>query len=267
MSIYKPYEKFIEQRLSIINKQGQEVPFLLNEPQKKFVELATGRDIVLKARQEGFSSLIDGAFIGDFILDANSQSVVIADLADNAMGLLERVKYSLSSYEHKTQMKIPLKYNSKYELVNEVLNSKYQIGTAENSEFGRSKTIKNLHMSEAAFYKNFRKLLASALQAVRPDGKVAIETTANGFNEFKEFWDESEMGETGFKPLFFRAGDYYPPEFLEQKRKELKRLYKQEYPDTPLEAFITSGDLYFDKDALEYYLNSTLQVTTGGIYA
>lgn len=254
-SVYKPYEKFIESRLDIINKQGEVVPFILNEQQKEFSTEASGKDIVLKARQEGFSSEVGGIFTGDFILDPNSHSVVIADITDNAIGLLDKVKFYLKSYENRTGFKIPLKYNSKYELVNELLESKYTVGTAENAEFGRSKTIKNLHMSEAFFYKNFRKLLASALQAVRPDGRVVIESTANGFNEGKEFWDQSVRGETGFKPLFFRASDFYSQEFLDQKRKELGRLFQQEYPNTPEEAFITSGNPYFNSEAMKKYLD------------
>lgn len=261
-SAYKKYEKFIENRLDIIDKNGQIVPFIPNVPQRMFSELATGKDIILKARQEGFSSFVGGIYTADFILDENSHSVVLADVSDNAIGLLDKVKFYLQSYEHRTGMKIPLKYNSKYEMVNEVTNSKYQIGTAENAEFGRSKTIKNLHMSEAAFYKNFRKLLASALQAVRPDGRAVIETTANGFNEFKEFWDESEQNETGFNPLFFPASLFYEQEFLEKKKKELGRLFPQEYPETPIEAFIASGEMYFDKLALQSYYEATLNAQT-----
>lgn len=265
--VYKAYERFIEERLRIINKQGQIVPFILNKPQKLFIEKSTGRDILLKARQEGFSSEIGGIFTGDFILDPNSYSVVIADISDNATGLLDKVKFYLKSYEEITNMKIPLKYNSKYELVNEFLNSRYQIGTAENTEFGRSKTIKNLHMSEAAFYKHFNKLLASALQAVRPDGRVVIETTANGFNDFKNFWDSSAKGETGFNPLFFSGTSFYKPEFLEQKKKELKELFSQEYPETAEEAFLTSGSVYFDQFALKNYLNNVREpIITDLIY-
>lgn len=254
-SVYKKYEKFVEARLEIINKKGEIVPFIPNPPQRKFSSEASGKDIILKARQEGFSSFTGAIFTGDFILDPNSHSVVVADVTDNATGLLEKVKFYLHSYEQRTGINIPLKYNSKYELVNELINSKYSVGTAENTEFGRSKTIKNLHMSEAFFYKNFRKLLASALQAVRPDGRVVIESTANGFNEGKEFWDESVAGNTGFNPMFFKASDFYSSEFLEQKKKELGRLYTQEYPETPEEAFITSGLPFFDTDAMKRYLD------------
>lgn len=253
--IYSKYQRFIEERLSIIDKSGQDVPFVLNAPQQAFIKRSTGKDIILKARQQGFSSLVGAIFLADFLLDENSVSIVLADNSDNATGLLEKVKYYLKSYEDKTKIKIPLKYNSKYELVNEAINTRYQIGTAENTEFGRSKTIKNLHMSEAAFYPHLRKMMASALQAVRPDGRVVIETTANGFNEFKDFWNESERQETGFNPLFFKASEFYEPAFLAQKKKELGNLYTQEYPETPQEAFLASGDLFFSREALTYYLS------------
>ena len=90
-------------------------------------------------------------------------------------------------------------------MVNASMNSRYFVGTAENAEFGRSQDITNLHFSEAAFYNNFEKLRASALQATVSHAHVVVETTANGFNEFKTFWEASKLGETGFNPLFFKA--------------------------------------------------------------
>lgn len=255
-----PYEKsalFIEDNLTIINKEGKEVPFELNDMQQKFVSEASGKDIILKGRQMGFSSFILGAFTKDFIFTENSLSVVIADIADNSQDLLARVKHYIKSFEEKNNTKVPLKYNSKYELQNAYNNARYIIGTAENTEFGRSKTITNLHMSEAAFYKHFRKLHASAGTALTPTGKFVIETTANGFNEFKQFWDESQLGETGFKPHFYTSHGFYSPEFIESERKRLGRLFDQEHPATPEIAFITSGELYFDTDSLRYLLEQT----------
>ena len=252
-----PYSKsklFIEDMLTIIDKDGREIPFILNNIQNQFVEDATGKDIILKGRQMGFSSFILWAFTGDFIYKDNSLSVVIADIADNAQDLLARVKHFISSWEEKNGVKVPLKYNSKYELQNASNNARYIIGTAENTEFGRSKTITNLHMSEAAFYKHFLKLQAGAGTALTPTGRFVIETTANGFNEFKSFWDESELGETDFTPHFYSSHDFYDKEYLEKEEKRLGRLFMQEHPKTALEAFLTSGEGYFDSEALQHYL-------------
>jgi len=256
MPSYTGAALFIEENLTIIDKTGKEVPFELNDIQKRFVEEASGRDIILKARQQGFSSFILAAFTKDFLMKDNSLSVVVADIADNAQDLLARVKWYIKAFEDKNNTKVPLKYNSKYELQNAANNARYIIGTAENTEFGRSKTITNLHFSEAAFYKHFEKLLAGAGTALVPDGKFVIETTANGFNPFKTFYNESELGQTDFQALFYKASDFYDAAFLEKEKKRLGRLFDQEHPESSEIAFITSGDTYFDQDAMRHYLEN-----------
>ncbi len=257
MGVYSPYKSFIEDNLTIVNKAGKEVPFILNKAQNYVVDNGTGKDFVLKARQEGVSAFELATFTADFILSENSVSVVVADNSDNAQGLLERVKWYISSFERINNTKIPLKYNSKYELHNAANNAKYIIGTAQNVEVGRSRTVKNAHLSEGLFYPQFRKLLASILQSVVPGGKVMIESTANGFGEGKNYWDETMLGNTGFNPIFLPASYLYDEEFLAGKRKELGRLYDQEYPESPEIAFLTSGELYFDMDALRDLLALT----------
>jgi hypothetical protein len=250
---YLKYKPFIEDRFKIIDKGQKEVPFYLNAIQNKFIKDANGWDCILKARQQGFSSLILAIFATDFLTKDNSLSVVVADIADNALDLLGRVKNYIKSYEQITGTKVPLKYNSKYELANSMNGARYIIGTAENSNFGRSKTITNLHMSEAAFYKNFEAMMASAGTALVPDGKFIIETTANGYNDFKRFWDKTVMKETAFQKLFYPARDFYEKDFLLKEKQRLGRLYEQEYPESPEEAFLNSGDMYFDRDALRWY--------------
>lgn len=254
-------KKYIERNFDIVNKNSEIVPFVLNPIQIKYLLFdMSGRDIILKARQEGFSSLILARFTKDFLTKPNSRSVVVADIDENAIELLDKVKFYIRSYEEKNKVKVPLKYNTRSEIYNEANNARYSIGTAQNTEFGRSKTITNLHLSESAFYPNLEKILAGAGQAVVPNGYFVIETTANGFNEFKSFWDDSVLGLTGFKPLFYRASDFYSEEFLAKKKVELKRLYPQEYPDNPQEAFLTSGSQFFDSGALRIYLEEVQNV-------
>jgi len=251
------YKKFIESRLSIVNKQSETVPFILNKIQEKYLlEDSTGRDVILKARQQGFSSLILAIFTFDFILKNNQRNVIVADISDNASELLDRVKFYIKSYEEIKGVRIPLKYNSKYELYNEATGSRYTIGTADNVDFGRSKTINNLHLSEAAFYGNLDKMFSGAMQAVVPEGRIIIETTANGYGYFKSFWDECKLGERPFKPLFYKASDFYSQDFLETKKMELKELYKQEYPESDTEAFLSSGEMFFNPEALRWYLEN-----------
>jgi hypothetical protein len=261
------YAKWIQDKLKIVNKERQEVPFILNNIQQRYIaQEMTGNDVILKARQQGFSSVILGMFCADFILMENTYNVVVADIDDNAEDLLHRVKKYIQYYEEITGKKVPLKYNSKTELYNEAMNSRYKIGTAKNTEFGRSKTISNLHLSEFAFYSDPERLFASAVQAVVPTGRTIIETTANGFNYFKSFWDECKNGTKPYKALFYKASDFYDSQFLGIKKQQLGRLFQQEYPETDIEAFLTSGDCYFNTDSLQWYLKQFRNPIEGGIY-
>lgn len=251
------YKDFIEDNFQIVNKLSEVIPFTLNKIQTRYIlDDSTNKDCVLKARQQGISSIILALFATDFLLKEHSRSVIVADISGNATELLDRVKFFIGSYEDKNKIKVPLKYNSKYELFNQANNSRYTIGTADNVNFGRSKTMTNLHLSEYAFYNKPHKLLAGALQALVPDGRAIIETTANGFNEFKTFWDKSKNDETGFKAIFY-DNSFYDKEFLEEKKKELGDLFPQEYPVNDIEAFLSSGNPFFNREAMRIYLKET----------
>lgn len=245
-------------KFDIVSKEGQTVPFNANKEQQVFIEKMTGKDVILKSRQIGFSSAILGLFTLDFLLKENSRSVCISHDSPSSQKLLDKVKYFIQSAEQKG-LAVNLKYNSRNELVNSDKNSSFYIGASGNKSFGRGDTLTNLHLSEFAFYDDQEAMLASVLQAVVPTGRVIIESTANGSNYFKTFWDKSKVGETGFTTHFF-DNSFYSKEFLEQKKKELgELLFKQEYPSSDLEAFISTGFGFFDKEALTYYLDNIQQ--------
>lgn len=249
------YLEFVRD-LEIVDKTGQLVPFEPNPIQFKFLtQDFVDRAIILKARQQGFSSIINAMFSHDFLMVPHTYNLVMADTRENAEGLLERVKKLIESWQKKNDLRIDFSTDSKYHLRFGEMDCDYVVSTAGADAAGRSRTISNLHLTEVAFYPNLQEILAGAGQAVVPGGRTIIETTANGYNSFKTFWDASQRAETGFKPLFYKASDFYSPEFLYQKKGELKEKFSQEYPETDVEAFLSSGSRYFDTDALKDYLS------------
>jgi hypothetical protein len=142
-----------------------------------------------------------------------------------------------------------------------------------------------MHISEYAFWgKNKEDVLLGLLQAV-PDRRgtiVIIESTANGFDDFRERWYAAVRGESDYYPLFIgwnELSEYRKPfnekEPLTAEEVTLKEQYgldneqiqfrrdkirnecggdinkfKQEYPICPDEAFIATGNTYFDKAAV-----------------
>lgn len=275
MQKWANYQRAIESNFTIIDKgiEGErgpkEVEFKLNKAQLDFIEKCTDRNVILKARKMGFSSVLLAIACTKFLFGRNEKCVSMSFDASASAKQLERAKHFIRSYGRKEGFDImkELKYNSKNEMVYECPPDKdpkgegfintLRIGTAKSSSFGRGDDITFLHLTEVSVADNLDLLLAGVGEALVYGAMLTMETTANGYNQFKTFWDEASVGERGYTTLFYGPEWEYDEIYLDRKKKELGRLYDQEYPATPEIAFITSGDNFFDPDALRKYLTFT----------
>jgi hypothetical protein len=162
-----------------------------------------------------------------------------------------------------------MKYNSKNEMVwqgeNEdgtTFTNALRVGTAKSTGFGRGDDITFLHLTEVSLADHLEQLLAGAGEAVVRNTIITLETTANGYNEFKTFWDEASAGARNYTALFYSPEWEYDEEFINRKKAELGRLFDQEFPMTPEQAFIASGNQYFDRQALQELLKKTEETKT-----
>ena len=260
---WKEYKRFIESELTIVDKERNEVPFILNPVQAHLIEHLTPLNNVLKNRKQGVSSLALGIGVTKFIMGENERIASVSFVKDSALQQLQRAKHFIKSYEEKHGIELPMKYNSKNEMVLEgetedgrgYINT-LRVGSAKSDSFGRGDDITFLHITEAAHADHLERLLSGIGEAVTNDAITIMETTAQGFNDYKKFWDRTDLGETGYKNFFYDPFWTYDEEFVKQRRKTLGRLGPQEFPYTAQEAFITSGDTYFDMTALRWYLDN-----------
>jgi hypothetical protein len=282
------YKSAIEKLFLIVDKQGVTRPFELNEPQLLTLQQMTGRDYILKARQEGISSLICAIFAIDFLMIENISCVVISHETGATQKLLDKVKFYLNSLKVTFPGTPPykLKYDTRNEILNEEKNSRFYIGTAGQRAFGRGVTIQNLHVSELNFYSDQERIMLGLMQAVPAEGRIFIESTANGVGNFgHSLWRKAKNGDTVFKPIFLPwhlmkeyqrpIGSGFVPEEDEKelsqkynltneqlnwRRHKIKELngnidnFNQEYPITDEEAFIVSGNPIWSPTMLKKYL-------------
>ena len=283
----RPY-LLIECCFSVVDKKRRTVPFFLNEVQNDFiVKIETlGRQkpfFILKGRQQGFTTLITAIQLSFAIVRRNFSGFTVADRDDNTKAIF--IDKAKAMYNDLPQILKPKeKFNSVNELFFDKLNSSWRIASA-SSNVGRSRTLSFIHFSEVAFYKcSISDLQKSIAEAATQDALCIYETTANGFNEAKALWDNGSCHNLFYE--WWKTKEYvsYEYEFLETKDKWLKdRLkileekglsreqlawyakkyasyidkssIKQEYPCSPEEAFIVSGDCVFDKDVISNYLS------------
>ena len=293
--------------LSIRTKDGKVIPFVLNEPQRRFYEAVAARFragkpvrvIVLKARQEGFSTLTEAILFWMTATAENTDAMVIAHKEDATANLfrMTRLYYDtlpeqirpMRAASNAQELVFDRPANAPKEL-GQGLRSRIRCATAGGQGVGRSDTLRAVHMSEFAFWPGDKMATYTGIMQAVPDlpgTMVVIESTANGYDAFKDLWDAAveswERGDDdGFMPLFFpwyEMAAYRrtpPPDFVrtpeEDKLAEVyglddgqlcwrrwciktncggdAQIFRQEYPATPDEAFIATGRCVFDKDAL-----------------
>lgn len=267
------YCKFIESNFKIKNKEGQIVPFILLNTQDKYLTGITNhygrslqdiRDIILKARKEGFSSLILAMFATDFLIeDFPIASVCIANTRDETKKLFERAKFFMNcalAREGKTLEDICDTSNAN-QIVNKINGASLTIGTAGSRTALRVESIQNLHFSEAAHFLDTdvmtaRETIEGALQMVDLGiGKIFIESTANGYgNYYQKLEEKAFLGDSKFRSVFFSAAELYSPSWLAEKEREFttREMFLQEYPLTREDAYMSSGSKFFDTSGIRY---------------
>lgn len=274
--------RVMESLFHIVDKDSNTIPFVLNDIQRRFAAAMTGKDIIVKARQEGFSTFIEGLFLLDCLYHNNTNAVVIAHDKDSAMKLFKRVKFFINNLNGP---KPKLDYDSKTEITFPKTNSTFYVGTAGARQFGRGDTITRLHCSEVGFWETGKDILAGLLQAVPRNGIIALESTGNGVGNF--FHSRAEAARalrSNYKMHFYgwqahkeyqihndtplQLDEYYDDEkrqkdndlsdaqmkwYLDKRRdmvdthtdEEGYRLFLQEYPTEFSEAFKFSGGAFF----------------------
>lgn len=290
----------IECTFTVVNKDKKTVPFFLNEVQKDFLSKfrmveedkkkcdKKGKDskylqrpfIILKGRQQGFTTLITAIQLCYAISMRNFSGMTIADTETNTDSIFQdKAKFFFDFLPD--ALKPTPKFSNRKELMFKKLYSSWRVQFASN-EMGRSRTLNFVHDSEVATFKcNFGKLQAAIGQALTSHSIVIYESTANGYNEFKDLWDGgfcincfyewwrtpeyrnknidiiSEVDDDWLKTriqwlreeknLSDEQIAWYIYKWLSFPKSD-RKLIKQEYPCTPEEAFLSSGSCFFDAE-------------------
>lgn len=294
-------EKLIELVFVVVDKNQQTMPFLLNDVQRDFISrLNRAKEdyengviieismLVLKGRQQGFTTLVTAYQLAATILNRNFQGYTLADKSDNAEAIFQnKAKFPYSQLPDILQP--TEKFNNRKQFLFEKLNSSWAVDTA-TKDVGRSRTVNFFHGSECAFWKDGIASIQAALGEAFTRNCIKIyESTANGYNDFQKMWASgvhincfyewwrtpeyriafpSDQARDAFlaeidtkkdwiyeRLRWLRDDKHLAPEqlFWYFKKYETyldKDLIKQEYPCSPEEAFLLSGKTVFDTEAI-----------------
>jgi hypothetical protein len=123
---------------------------------------------------------------------------------------------------------------------------------------GRSETASLVIADEWAFHPYADLNWAAISPTIDAGGRFIGVSTANGIGNFYHHqWQGAVAGSNGFHPLFLpysvRPGRDEAWYELTKSTYKDQKVFQQEYPRNPIEAFISTGGCIFDLEALQYY--------------
>lgn len=164
----------------IKDKHKRVVPFIPNEAQLELLESLHTRNIIPKARQRGFSTLIQVLALDTALFLPGSDCGIIAQDLQTAMVIFDsKIKFAYDNLPEVVKQMVPIERNT-LTSIKFANGSQIRVGTSM-----RGDTINFLHVSEfgkisAKYPDKAREIVTGALPAVPSDGLVFIESTAEG---------------------------------------------------------------------------------------
>lgn len=214
-------------------------PFLPNVNQIRFLHSLHNLNVILKARQLGFTTCASILALDRALWMPNQRCGIIAQDLDVAAEILrDKVKFAYNNLPEPLRERMPLARESAKELLFGHNNSALRVATTM-----RGSTIHFLHISEMGKIakkapEKAREIVTGALPAVPASGIATIESTAEGQEgEFFEIATRAERKAMSKRPIgpgefrFHFFPWYLDPGYVADHRKVAISLKQHEYFD------------------------------------
>lgn len=165
---------------TIVDEHGLAIPFRPNDEQLKFLDELHSFNIILKARQLGFTTLCCLVYLDACLFTPNTRAGVIAHRLDDAKTIFrDKVKFPYDKLPEQLRERLPSVQDSA-DTLTFGNGSSIRVSTSM-----RSGTLQYLHVSEfgklcAQFPDRAREVVTGSLNTVHAGQFVVIESTAEG---------------------------------------------------------------------------------------
>lgn len=156
------------------------------------------RNIILKSRQLGISTLIAGYSLWMILFNNDKNILVVAIDQTTSKNLVTKVRVM---YENLPSW-LKLKSAEDNKLSLRLVNGSQIKAVASTGTSGRSEALSLVIIDEAAFVDNAEELWASLQQTLSTGGRAILLSTPNGTgNFFHKMWVMAEAGESAFNTI------------------------------------------------------------------
>jgi len=210
--------------------------------------------LTLKARQIGWSTLVAAHQFWLAFFHPDQNIIDLSRTEREAVQLLRKTKYGFS---HLPSWMVDRGPRSLVEHQQRMFfgNGSQIVSMPSASDPARGESATLIVVDEWAFLPNPEEAWSSIEPVADVGGRIIGLSTANGSgNFFHHLWVGSSTGNNKFEPMFYpwSATEDRDDAWYESKVESmLPWQLAQEYPTTPEEAFVKSGNPVFDLDVLD----------------
>ncbi|MGK2853801.1 MAG: hypothetical protein ACSLE3_06790 [Microbacteriaceae bacterium] len=291
--IFKPmYDPFdvVQSQFMVRTKAATIVPFKPFRTQKQYVARMGLRNVVVKPRQVGSSTVNLGLMTANALTCPNVNSMIITHLDETTAAMRTTIQNFIGWLNEYHNWGIEIGKDNENQLEIKNTGSWFFFGTAGGSGVGRSRTVQQLLVSELAHWNvpNPGAELGGMVESVPETGLIVAESTPNGAaGPFYELYNNDSGWVPHFFPWFLEPSrslklpDGYQLTLTDEeqglrmayqlshaqiawRRKKIAEMsaqgldFLQEYPEDDITCFTAGIKAYFPAARMNVYLRQAL---------
>lgn len=197
--------KFIETNIKVRDalNENELVDFRFNDIQEDLWNNLSEKDVVLKMRRGGLSTFFQAIGLAQTIIKSGLKARAVPHDADTESEFRETVKTMFEAL--KPGMRPATKYYNERRILFKS-KSEYRTQTPQPKREGKGRglAIQFLHATEVAFWIGDQRKVLTTLLTAAEGGQVAVESTANGLDEFHKLYQQGKKNQAGWKSHFYQ---------------------------------------------------------------
>jgi len=245
---------FMKKYVKIQHQTRGIVPFELYEFQEETLEdfIEHDRNIVLKSRQMGISTLVSAYALWTMIFNPGKNVLILSTVQNTSKEIVSKIR--LANNNLPSWLKVPTVEDNRLSL--KFKNESRVLAASSAADSARGFSAFLLVMDECAFIDNAEEVWTSAQQTMATGGRAILLSTPNGVgNFFHQMWVDAEGKRNTFKTIRLKW-DRHPERDQSWRDRQTAELGPKRASQECDTEFLSSGNTVIDSQLVEFYKQS-----------
>jgi hypothetical protein len=242
---------FMKKYVKIQHQTRGIIPFELYEFQEETLQdfIDNDRNIVLKSRQMGISTLVSAYALWTMIFNPGKNVLILSTVQNTSKETVSKIR--LANNNLPSWLKVPTVEDNRLSL--KFKNESRVLAASSAADSARGFSAYLLVMDECAFIDNAEEVWTSAQQTMATGGRAILLSTPNGVgNFFHQMWVDAEAKKNTFKTTRLKW-DRHPERDQSWRNRQTDELGPKRASQECDTEFLSSGNTVIESHLVEFY--------------